>query len=61
LDSGTEVLLFAALVGEAGIPPGHLNIAMTHQQLQTLQAHTGIEQFACEGMKIMPSSDYKHK
>jgi len=53
---GTEVFLFAALIGEAGITPGHLYVAMTHQQLQTLQAHTGIEQFASEGMTIMPSS-----
>ena len=47
---GTEILLFAALVGEAGIPPGHLYVAMTQKQLQTFQAHAGIEQFACKGM-----------
>src|SRR5664279_727205 len=47
---GTEVLLFAALIGEASITPGHLYVAMTHQQLQTFQTHTGIEQFACERM-----------
>ena len=47
---GAEVLLFAALIGEAGIPPGHLYVAMTQQQLQTFQTHAGIEQFACEGV-----------
>ena len=47
---GTEVFLFAALIGEAGIPPGHLYVAMTQQQLQTFQTHAGIEQFACKGM-----------
>jgi len=53
---GTEVFLFAAFIGETGIPPRHLYLAMTHQQLQTFQAHAGIEQFTCKSMPIMPSS-----
>jgi hypothetical protein len=40
---GTEVFLFATSIGEACIPPGHLNVAMAHQQLQTFQTHAGIE------------------
>jgi hypothetical protein len=52
----TEVLLFATLVGQASISPGHLYITMAQQQLETFQAHTGIEQFACKGMPVMPSS-----
>jgi hypothetical protein len=47
---GTEVLLFATLVGQASISPSHLYIAMAQQQLETFQAHAGIEQFARKGM-----------
>jgi hypothetical protein len=47
---GTEVFLFAALIGQASISPGHLYITMAQKQLQALQAHAGIEQLACKGM-----------
>jgi hypothetical protein len=47
---GPEVLIFSALISETRIPSGHHNVAMTQQQLQTFQAHTGIEQFTCKGM-----------
>jgi hypothetical protein len=47
---GSEVLLFTAFVGETGISPRHLYVAMTQQQLQTFQTHTGIEQFTRKSM-----------
>src|SRR5208282_2432859 len=47
---GAEVLLLAAFIGQASILPGHLYISMAQQQLQTFQAHAGIEQLACKGM-----------
>jgi hypothetical protein len=53
---GTEVLLFSALIGQASIPPRHLYVPMTQQQLQTFQTHACIEQLTCKGMSVMPSS-----
>ena len=53
---GAEVFLFATSIGEAGIPSGHRYVAMTQEQLQTFQAHAGIEQFTCKSMAVMPSS-----
>jgi hypothetical protein len=52
---GSEVFFFAALIGETSIPPGHLYVAMAQQQLETFQAHAGIEQLTCKGMPVMPS------
>jgi hypothetical protein len=46
----SKVFLFTALIGKTAIPPGYFYVVMTHEHLQTFQAHTGIEQFACKGV-----------
>jgi hypothetical protein len=53
---GAEILFCAAFISQACIPPRNLYTAMSQKQLQTFQAHAGIEQFTCKGMPIMPSS-----
>ena len=47
---GLEVFLFPGCVGQLSIAQGHLQIAVTQQLLQTLDAHAGIKQFGGKGM-----------
>src|SRR5208283_4065058 len=45
-----EVFLLTTLISEACISPSRLYLAVPKQQLQTFQAHPGIEQLTGKGM-----------
>src|SRR5512139_2689163 len=47
---GPEVFFFSRSIGEPRVSASHLDVLMTHELLEDLQAHTRIEEFGSEGV-----------
>src|SRR5208337_2754447 len=45
-----EVFLFPGLIREPGISPCDLNACVAKERLQTLEPHSGIQEFACKSV-----------